>query len=82
MNIKEALMEFAVFEPMLVADLSGKVREEVIQVNILKLAPKIEGALRKAIQEAFESGKQFSNGILGLHGGECVEVFIRELQSE
>ena len=62
MNIKEALMEFAIFEPMIVTDLSGKVREEVIQINLTALAPKIEGALRKAIQEAFESGRLISDG--------------------
>ena len=81
MNIKEALMEFAIFEPMIVTDLSGKVKEEVIQINLIDLAPKIEGALRKAIEEAFKSGKLISNGIIGLHGGECFDVFIRELQS-
>ena len=80
MNIKEALMEFCIFDPMIVTDLTGKVREEVIQVNLIVLAPKIEEALRKAIEAAFESGKSFSNNILVLHGGECVDIFIEELK--
>ncbi len=74
-------MEFCIFDPMIVTDLSGKVREEVIQVNLIVLAPKIEEALRKAIEAAFESGKSFSHEVLGLNGDECVDVFIKELQT-
>ncbi len=82
MNIKDALKEFSKFEPMVARDLLGKVREEVIQVDLLKLAPRVERGLRKAIQEAFECGKEVDkvDTPIGLLGDDCVEIFIKELQ--
>jgi len=54
MNIKDAIMEFAIFEPMTVRDLSGKVREEVIQINMIEFVPRIEKAVRKVMVESKE----------------------------
>ena len=80
MNIKEALMEFCIFEPMTVRDLSGKIREEIIQVDILVLAKDIEKALRVAIEMSYKSGLAFNRGILLDSGDDCVKAFISELE--
>ena len=44
------------------------------------LVPKVEKALRIAIQKAFESGKSFRDGILTDSGEDCFEAFISELE--
>ena len=45
MSIKEALMKFCIFDPMTIRDLSGKTREEIIQVDLLALSEEVEEAL-------------------------------------
>ena len=53
MNVREALEKYSEFAPMVVRDLAGKTRKHVIQVDVLRLAPDLEAALR-ATAEAVE----------------------------
>ena len=47
---------------MTIRDLSGKTREEIIQVDLLVLAPKIKEALRAAVREmAIEYGVYYTD---------------------
>ena len=54
MNLQAKLETYSKFAPMTVRDLSGKVREKIIQVDVLVLVPKIEAALRAAYDEGCE----------------------------
>ena len=44
------------------------------------LVPKVEKALRVAIEMSYKSGLAFNRGILLGSGDDCVETFIRELE--
>ncbi|KKM17206.1 hypothetical protein LCGC14_1678140 [marine sediment metagenome] len=56
MNVREVLNGYAEYAPMTVRDLKGVVRKQVIQVDVLRLAPDFEIALHAAYKEGYEEG--------------------------
>lgn len=51
MNTKEALQKFELYSLATITDLIGITRKQVIQVDIVKLAPKVEEAFLAAALE-------------------------------
>ena len=72
MNIQEALIS-ALFKYQSIHDYT-------VTDAVRYLAPKIEKALRVAIQMAYESGKAIRDEVLTNSAGDCVEAFIKELK--
>jgi len=72
MNIQEALIS-ALFKYQSIHDYT-------VTDAVRYLAPKIEKALRVAIQMAYKAGQAFSEGSLTNSSEDCVEAFIKELK--